>query len=55
MYICLWVFTKYFLVEDMECNNGDDKPYFMDQDLLDPMNLKKEDETAIIKEISDVQ
>ena len=40
----------------MERNNGDDKPYFMDQDLLDMMNLKKEkDETALIKKISHVQ
>ena len=55
-YKCLWVFTKYFLVEDMERNNGEDKPYFVDQDLLDLINLKEEeDEIALIEEVSHVQ
>ena len=35
----------------MERNNGKDKPYFMDQDLLDLMNLKnnENEETPLVK------
>ena len=44
---------KNVLVEDVERNNGKDKPYFMDQDLLDLMKLKnergKEEETALVE------
>ena len=30
------------LVEDIERNNGKDKPYFMDEDLLDIMGLENQ-------------
>ena len=53
MCMCLGDFTNNVLVEDVERNNGKDKPYFMDQDLLDLMKLKnergKEEETALVE------
>ena len=40
-------------MEDTERNNGKDKPYFMDQDLLDLTDLKNEkgkgEETALVE------
>ena len=52
----MYVFGRLYkkcLVEDVERNNGKDKPYFMDQDLLDLMKLKnergKEEETALVE------
>lgn len=30
------------LVEDIERNNGKDKPYFMDEDLLDVMGMENQ-------------
>ena len=51
--MCLGDFTKNVLMEDVERNNGKDKPYFMDQDLLDLMKLKnergKEEETELVE------
>lgn len=32
-------------MEDAERNNGKDRPYFMDEDLLDVMNFKNEEDT----------
>ena len=40
----------------MERNNGKDKPYFVDQDLLDLINLKNEEgEEEEIEEILNIQ
>lgn len=47
---------KHVLVEDMERNNGRDKPYFVDQDLLDLINLKNEEgEEEAMEEILNIQ
>ena len=42
-------------MEDTERNNGKDKPYFMDQDLLDLTDLKNEkgEETALVEETNE--
>ena len=51
--------TTNLLVEDMECNNGKDKPYFMDEELMDLMKLKNEEgegeKSPLVKETSHIQ